>query len=124
MGLLSFLFGGGNVGQIAQSLAYHHNRLGSFDEVLKVYLSDFKSRPTDSRKFQKAKYAALLIEDGDVIRNYRDLAILALVVDAAPSNHYMPEVKETFGAELEKRLQKHGLSKELVTGNALNVASQ
>lgn len=119
MGLLSFLFGGGNVGQIAQSLAYHHNRLGSFDEVLKVYLSDFRSRPTDSRKFQKAKYAALLIEDGDVIRNYRDLAILALVVDAAPSN-YMPEVKETFGAELEKRLQKHGLSKELVTGNAIH----
>lgn len=55
-------------------------------------------------------------------RNYRDLAILALVVDAAPSNHYMPEVKETFGAELEKRLQKHGFSKVLVTGNAIHAA--
>jgi hypothetical protein len=120
MGLLSFLFGGGNVGQIAQSIAYHHNRLGSFDEVLQIYLSDFKSRPIDSRKFEKARYAALIIEE-DIIRNYRDLAALALAVDAAPASHYFPEVKENFGKELESRLEKCGLAKVLVSGDARKV---
>ena len=119
MGLLSFVFGGGTVGQIAQSLAYHHNRLGSYDQVLQVYLSDFKSRPTDSKKYEKARYAALLIEEGDVIRNYRDLAVLALVVDASPPSHYMPEVTQNFGKELETRLSKHGLTEGLISGNAL-----
>ena len=33
MGFLNYLFGGGNVGKIAQSIAYHHNRLGPFEEV-------------------------------------------------------------------------------------------
>ena len=121
MGLLSYLLGGGNVAKISQSVAYHHNRLGSFEEVLQVYLSDFKSRPIDSRKFEKARYAVLLIEEENIIRNYRDLAALALAVDAAPASHHLPEVKENFGKELESRLEKHGLAKELVSGDARKV---
>ena len=120
MGFLSYLFGGGNVGEIAQSIAYHHNRLGSFEEVIKIYLSDFKSRSVDSRKYDKARFAVAAIEDGNIIKNYRDLALLALVVDASPPSHYITEVKENFGKELEIRLQKHGLSNELVSGNAFN----
>tara|TARA_R110002050_G_C8961761_1_gene514416 strand:+ start:8631 stop:9041 length:411 start_codon:yes stop_codon:yes gene_type:complete len=121
MGLFSFLFNGGNVGQIVQSLAYHHNRLGSFEEVIQVYLSDFKSRSIDSSKYEKARFAVAAIEDGNIIKNYRNLAVLALVVDAAPPSHYFAEVLENFGEELETRLQKHGLSQELVSGNAFNV---
>lgn len=118
MGFFSSLFNGGNVGQIAQSLAYHHNRLGSFEEVIKVYLSDFKSRSIDSKNYEKARFAVAAIERGGIINNYRDLAVLALVVDAAPPSHYFAEVLEDFGEELVTRLQKHGLSKELVSGNA------
>lgn len=118
MGFLTYLFGGGNVGVIAQSIAYYHNLLGSFEEVIQIYLSDFKSRSVDSRKYDKARFAVAAIEDGNIIKHYRDLAILALVVDAAPPSHYFREVKDTFGKELETKLLKHGLRNELVSGNA------
>jgi hypothetical protein len=95
--------------------------LGSFEEVIQVYLSDFKSRSIDSGKYEKARFAVAAIEDGNIIKNYRNLAVLALVVDAAPPSHYFAEVLENFGEELETRLQKHGLSQELVSGNAFNV---
>lgn len=120
MGFLSYLFGGGNVGLVVQSIAYHHNRLGSFEEVIQVYLSDFKSRSVDSKRYYKARFAVTAIQDGNIIKNYRDLAVLALVVDAAPPSHYLVEVGENLGKELEIRLKKHGLSNELVSGNAFN----
>ena len=92
----------------------------SSSTVIQIYLSDFKSRSVDSEKYDKARFAVAAIEDGSIIKNYRDLAILVLVVDAAPPSHYLSEVKENFGKELETRLQKHGLSNELVSGNALD----
>tara|TARA_Y100000588_G_scaffold316988_1_gene345806 strand:- start:346 stop:606 length:261 start_codon:yes stop_codon:yes gene_type:complete len=63
MGLFSNLFGGGNFGIIARSIAEHHNRLGSFPDVLSVYYEDFKSRSPGSRRGWMAKYAVSVIEE-------------------------------------------------------------
>ena len=98
MGLFSNLFGGGNFGKIAGSIAEHHNRLGSFPDVLSIYYEDFKSRSPGSRRGWMAKCAVSMIEDDysraaedssfpPVINNYLDLAVLALWVDAAPESH-------------------------------------
>ena len=118
MGILSFIFGGGNIGLIAKSIAGHHKRLGDFNEVLKIYESDFRSRPVGSRKYDKAKYALGLIEKRE-IKNYRDLAVLALVVDAAPSNQYFHEVARDFSSKLTKYLTDHGVDNAHITGNVL-----
>jgi hypothetical protein len=115
MGLLSYVLGGGNIGLIAKSITNHHNRLGDFKSVLAFYRSDFSSRSPDSRRFNKAKKAAELI-DSNAISNYRDLAALALFVDAAPMNQGFYDVKAQFQGDLTKHFRKHGLDENLING--------
>lgn len=118
MGILSFIFGGGNIGVIAKSLAGHHKRLGNYNDVLKIYETDFRSRPVGSARYQKAQYALELI-DGREIKNYRDLAVLSLVVDAAPMNQSFHEVSRDFSPKLTKYLLDHGIDIDHVSGNVL-----
>ena len=60
-----------------------------------------------------------MLEDGD-IRNYRDLAILALFVDAAPLNNSYFMVYENFADSITKKLRNHGIEDELIVGNAFS----
>ena len=128
MGLFSNLFGGGNFGKIASSIAEHHNRLGSFPDVLSIYYEDFKSRSPSSRGSLKAKVAVSMIEDDysraaedsslpTVINNYLDLAVMALTVDAAPESHDFFTVMDHSGEAVLKELRKQGLDESLITGN-------
>ena len=118
---LKATFGGRNVGKIAKSIAYHHNRLGSFEEVIQIYLSHFDSleKFEDSNESRKKIYAVMAIKNS-LIKNYRDLAALTLLVCATPPSYNFNKTVEKFGKELETRLQKHGLSNELASGNALD----
>lgn len=115
MGLLKFLFGGGNIGLICESICEHHKKHNSFKKVLNIYLDDFSTRAFDPKKSFKIKYALKLIEDG-TIHNYRNLAIIALVVDASPPNHLFPEVNSQFGNEIKERLLRGGIDLNSVIG--------
>ena len=127
MGLFSNLFGGGNFGEIARSIAEHHNRLGSFPDVLSIYYEDFKSRSPDSKRYLKAQVAARMIE-GDylkevktpsetIINNYLGLAVLALSVDAAPADHMFSTVMDHSGKAVLKQLREQGLHEWAISGN-------
>jgi hypothetical protein len=118
MGLLLFLFGGGNAGLIAKSIAMHHRRLGNFNDVLAFYYLDFDSRPVGSRNYARARFAAETIKLGTII-NYRDIAALALFVDAAPDNYSFQDLHQDFSKKIAKYLIEHGLDMTNIAGNVL-----
>ncbi|HEY8037710.1 MAG TPA: hypothetical protein VIF37_19195 [Methylobacter sp.] len=121
MGLVSFLFGGGNAGLIAKSIATHHHRLGKFNDVLNIYYRDFKSRSNGSKNYAKAQEAIEMI-DNRHIRNYRDLAVLALMVDAAPSFYQFHEIEQDFSGKLIKSLTKNGIDMNHIAGDVLTLS--
>jgi|LakWasMe94_HOW11_FD_contig_123_5383_length_1420_multi_2_in_0_out_0_2 hypothetical protein len=116
MGLFSFVFDGGNVGLIAKSIAMHHKRLGDFDKVSDFYHEDFLSRPKGSKNYERAQEAIFLFLKGQV-NNYCDLAILALMVDAAPAHYTFYDVKQDFSERLVKHLLKNGLDMNHISGS-------
>lgn len=118
MGLFSWLTDGGNIGLTAKSIAMHHERLGAFADVLAIYLNDFCSRQPGSRHYEKARLAVHMIQAGR-IRNYRDLAILSLMVDAAPKNFFFDDVAEYFSDKIVKHLAGRGVSMDFITGDCL-----
>lgn len=123
MGLISWLLGGGNIGLIAQSLAEHHKRFQDFNTVLSVvYKADFASRSQSSGSYSKAQQAVQMIERGE-IKNYRDLAILALLVDAAPKGQTFRDVAAEFSDDLTKYLAQNGLDARHISGDVLKRSS-
>ena len=122
MGIFSFIFGGGNIGLIADSIAKHHKTLRNPREVFNIYYKDFSNvlrHPIGHPRSWKCTEAKIMLEDGE-IRNYRDLAILALFVDAAPLNNSYPMVYENFAKSITKKLRIHGIDDELIVGNAFS----
>jgi hypothetical protein len=64
----------------------------------------------------KVDHAIDYIKNGD-IKNYVDLAVLALMVDAAPISHNFDIVYESFAKELEIKLIKNHIDEDSVNGN-------
>ena len=62
-------------------------------------------------------FHCLRIFDVSEIKNYTELAALALQVDAAPNSHSYEYVLNGFKAELMKRLLKDGVDADSVFGN-------
>jgi hypothetical protein len=118
MGILSWLFGGGNAGLIAKSIAKHHRTMESFDAVTGIYLLDFGNRSPGSRNYDKAIKAVEMIVNEE-IKNYRDLAILALYVDAAPQSYNFYDVQGMFAEDVSKYLSQHGIDSRHISGNML-----
>jgi hypothetical protein len=116
MGLFSFIFDGGNVGLIAKSIAAHHQRLGDFDKVCAFYYDDFISRPRGSKNYEKAQKAVYMFVKNE-INNYCDLAILALMVDAAPVHYNFSNMKQDFSEKIINHLLKNGLNINLISGS-------
>lgn len=116
MGLFSFVLNGGNVGLIAKSIAAHHQRLGNFDKVCDIYNGDFLSRPVGSKNYERAQEAIYMFLKNK-INNYCDLAILALMVDAAPANYNFHAMKEDFSEKMVKQLLKNGLDMNFISGS-------
>jgi hypothetical protein len=67
-------------------------------------------------KMLKADIAIDYIQNGD-IKNYVDLAVLALMVDAAPASHNFDIVYESFAKKLEIKLIKNYIDEVSVNGN-------
>lgn len=116
MSIFTFLFDGGNIGLIAKSLGRHYKTFPNFNSVLNFYLIDFQMQKRSIDRMLKADIAVDYIQNGD-IKNYVDLAVLALMVDAAPINHSFDIVYESFGKKLEKKLIKNNIDEDSVKGN-------
>ena len=116
MGFFSFLFRGGNVGVIAKTLSAQYKQYPNFNSLLLFYSLDFKNRKRDLNRSIKAEIAIDRIKSGE-IKNYTELAALALQVDAAPNSHSYEYVLNGFKAELMKRLLKDGVDADSVFGN-------
>ena len=116
MSLFTFLFDGGNIGLIAKSLGKHYKTFPNFNSVLNFYLIDFQMQKRSIDKMLKADIAIDYIQNGD-IKNYVDLAVLALMVDAAPTSHNFDIVYESFAKKLEIKLIKNRIDEDSVNGN-------
>lgn len=116
MSIFTFLFDGGNIGLIAKSLGRHYKLYPNFNSVLLFYLSDFLKQKRSIDRMDKANIAIDYIQSGD-IKNYVDLAVLALMVDAAPISHTFDIVYESFAKKLEIKLMKNHIDEDSVKGN-------
>ena len=116
MSIFTFLFDGGNIGLIAKSLGRHYKLFPNFNSVLLFYLSDFLKQKRSIDRMDKANSAIDYIQNGD-IKNYVDLAVLALMVDAAPISHTFDIVYESFAKKLEIKLMKNHIDEDSVKGN-------
>ncbi len=108
MGILSYIFGGGNIGVIAKSISKHHEELKDFNAVCEFYRYDFAFRTSSHRKYEKSQEAIKML-DNEEICNYCDLAALVLWVDAAPNNYFYYHLKQDLSNKITKQLARYGL---------------
>jgi hypothetical protein len=116
MSIFTFLFDGGNIGLIAKSLGKHYKTFPNFNSVLTFYLSDFLMQKRSIDRMLKVDNAIDYINNG-YIKNYVDLAVLVLMVDAAPISHNIDIVYENFAKKLEIKLIKNHIDEDSVKGN-------
>jgi hypothetical protein len=119
MGIFSYIFGGGNIGLIVDSITKHHERLGDPRQVFQIYYNDYSDidRSTGPKRWKCAE-ARVMMQDGE-IKNYTDLAILALFVDAAPENNSYWMVYQNLADSITKKFRNKGINENLISGNCL-----
>lgn len=96
----------GNIGISVRENIRRYKELGSLQDVLNVYLLEWKKRPPSARRYAKAQKACKLIET-DGVRSFRELCVLSLWVDAAPDDFGIREIESEFGSRISELLVEH-----------------
>ena len=68
-------------------------------------------------------YGMELLTNGG-IKNYIDLAVLILTVEAAPKNQYFKETFSIFSSNLTKYFREHNINELYISGNNEGLVSE
>lgn len=110
----------GNIGVVCDSIAKYHKQTQKYERVYYSYLMSYMYKSED--KGGKYAYGVRMLTSGN-IRNYVDLAVLVLTVEAAPKNQYFNETFEMFFSEITLYLREGNINEMYITGNNWQLVS-